>query len=138
MRHRPLLLLENDETLRAIVSECFAEAGFGVTQCSSLEDIRSALATFPGAVVLTDSWPGSGDNELHDAHRAEILDLAKTAPLILTTGRAWAVNASEGEFGSAIVLPKPYDLEALVAAVRTAQSRGREGHQQGGRDTCVW
>lgn len=127
-----VLLLENDDDVRALLVEVFKEEGFKVIVCASLHDIRAGLARFPDAVVITDSWPGSGHQVLNDAHRAEIRDLARTAPLILTTGRAWAVNAAEGDFGSAILLPKPYDLEALLAAVRAARSQDRPGRQPGG------
>jgi len=46
---------------------------------------------------------------------------------VVTTARAWARNADPASVGVAAILPKPYDLDALLETVRAIGDANRPG-----------
>jgi hypothetical protein len=48
------------------------------------------------------------------------LALNAKAAVILTTGRGWAQDPAQNALGTVVVIPKPYDVECLIDAVRMA------------------
>ena len=115
-----VLLLEDDPPLLAVLRDLFALEDINVTRCDSLADLQAAIARCPKAVVVSDSWARGDHQTLSAGHRAEILALNARAAVILTTGRTWATDPAQNDLGTVVVIPKPYDLDRLLAAVRTA------------------
>ena len=103
-----------------MLREVLEDESLDVTVCGSLDEIKAALRQYPEAIVVSDSWAAHDHETLSAQQRDEIVSLGKTAAVILATGRTWAVRSPEGEFGSVVVVQKPYDLGRLVAAIRTA------------------
>jgi DNA-binding response OmpR family regulator len=69
-------------------------------------------------VFLTDSF-SSGGLKI-DATSAEFLrSLMQRAPVIVMSARTWAKTAQPSDLGVAAVLPKPFDIEELLGAVRS-------------------
>ena len=58
---------------------------------------------------------------MDQAEREQIMALARLVPTVLASGRAWAAEVSAAELGLAALLPKPFDLQALLDVVRTRQ-----------------
>ena len=123
MARARVLLLEDDPALLAVLRELFEDEELDVTVCSSLAEIQRGVVAFPGAIVVSDSWDGTDQQTLGPTQRGEILALSETAPVILATGRAWAHDHEQNALGSAVVVAKPYDLDALMATVRAALGR---------------
>ncbi len=115
-----VLLLEDQPELRDVLLELLEDEDVDVTLCASLAELRLAVVAHPGAVVVTDSWSQTDSTVLSAEQRADLIALGKSAPVIVTTGRAWATTSEEGELGNVIILPKPYDLDQLVQLVRSA------------------
>ena len=114
-----VLLCENDPVLAWLLLEVFQDEGIQVTTCGSLQEVHSALAEFPEAVVVSDPWSRSRHPELTPDERSEIESLANRARLILTTTRQWAVRCDGRSLGKHVtVLSKPFDLDVLISAVR--------------------
>ena len=84
-----VILLEDDAGLREVLLELFSDEGFEVDACVTLDEIYTAFKQHPGAVVVADSWTAGDYAQLGQCQRMEIEALGRTAPLILTTGRAW-------------------------------------------------
>jgi hypothetical protein len=84
---------------------------------------KPASCSYPRAVVVSDSWETSDHRSLSPRHRAEIVGLAQLAEVVLATGSEWARNSRKGEFGTAQIVAKPYDLERLMAAIRAAHEQ---------------
>ncbi len=119
-----VLLLEDDSATRGLLLDLFNDEGIEVTVCGSLGELQSAVTSHAGAVVVSDSWSGVDNRAISQQQRAELMALGRSARVILTTGRSWGNNIGSGEFGNVIVLPKPYDLDELMALIRSAQASG--------------
>jgi len=111
------LILEDDPAFRTLLAELLTEEGLDHRVCHSYAELRAAAAE-PGVhVVLADFW-GTSHLEPTVVEREEIRDLGSRAPTILLTGRSWARHELAEDLGVVCVLPKPIDVEALVAQVR--------------------
>jgi DNA-binding NtrC family response regulator len=118
-----VLLCEHDSLLAKILMDLFADEHIVVTTCASLEEIEAALDDNPGAVIVTDSWTDSWCPDLSSLERATIARLAERTQVVVTTGRAWANKPADAGLGPQVaVISKPYDLDELVRAVRSAAS----------------
>jgi DNA-binding response OmpR family regulator len=115
----PILLIEDDESLRRILSRHLRGLGFAVTEAPSAEAARAALADGPrpGLVLLDLNLPGDTG---WDLLRSDAF-AARDIPVVITS--ATAVNPKRlAEFGLAGYLPKPFPLETLVAIVQRVLS----------------
>ena len=72
---------------------------------------------------MSDSWAIGDYGALSPKHRAEIMDLARTAAVVLTTGQRWGRHILNGELGTVAIFEKPYDMDRLMSAVRAALER---------------
>ena len=120
---RLVLNVEDDETLRQIVSRHLRSRGYEVTEASSAEAAVRALegARHPDVVLLDLNLPG--DNGW-DLLRGTAIAGAGSPPVIITS--ATTVSPKRlAEFGCAGFLPKPFPLDTLVATIeRVIQPKG--------------
>jgi DNA-binding response OmpR family regulator len=116
-----VILLEDDVGLREVLLELFSDEGFEVDACMTLDEIYAALQQHPCAVVVADSWTACDYVELSQGQRMEIEALGRTAPLILTTGRAWGRQIDRHQLPHAMIVVKPYDLGDLLERVGQAR-----------------
>jgi DNA-binding NtrC family response regulator len=114
-----VLLHEQDPSIAWLLVEVFADEGIEVISCASLEEIHGALHQYPDAIVVSDPWSRSTRPDLTDDERDTITRLAARARLILTTTRQWALRSEDLSLGDRVtVIPKPFDLDILLHAVR--------------------
>jgi two-component system, OmpR family, response regulator len=105
-----VLLVEDDEQLRGVVSEVLGLAGYEVYPAASVEEGRAALAAWPPHWVLLDLH-GAGDPTV-------IARAASGLPLVLTSGSDTQYLAAACQrLGAAAFLRKPYDLEELLSTL---------------------
>jgi len=123
MDRQRVLLLENDNALKCVLLDLFDDEGLEVTACDTLGELQAAVRQYPGAAVVSDSWARGDYMHLSAQHHAEIVAVAKSVPVVLTTGRSWAKYITEGDLGAVEILEKPYDLDRLLAALRVALER---------------
>ncbi|RIL05472.1 MAG: hypothetical protein DCC71_10200 [Proteobacteria bacterium] len=121
-----VLVVEDNAELRSIVTRILRRDGHEVAEADSAE-AALALDLGPGRcdVVIADlSLPGMSGLELASALRAG----GHTMPIVLTS--AWGVELDESlrqARGVSSVLPKPYRLDALRAALAAAQQDAQPG-----------
>jgi DNA-binding response OmpR family regulator len=122
-----VLIVEDDESLRQIVSRHLRAQGYGVDEASSAE---AAVATLqgdrrPDVVILDLNLPGDTG---WDLIRGVALAAAGAPPVIIAS--ATTVSPKRlAEFGVAGYLPKPFPLETLVATLeRLLNSDDRKEH----------
>jgi DNA-binding response OmpR family regulator len=114
-----LLLVEDDPTLRELVVQVLTDEGY----CAhGAPDGAAALALLSGpdappvrAVLLDLRLPGMDGEAFAAAYRRRP---GPAAPLLLFTAAApAAAAAAAARVGAAGIVPKPFDLDALLAAV---------------------
>ena len=114
-RERRVLMVEDDETLRLIISRHLRSQGYQVDEASSAEGAARLMeeGLRPGVVLLDLNLPGDTG---WDLLRGPALAAAGSPPVIITS--ATTVSPKRlAEFGCAGYLPKPFPLETLVATL---------------------
>jgi two-component system NtrC family response regulator len=117
---RRVLIVEDDESLRRIVSRHLRAQGYEVDEASSAEGAASAIddGLRPGVVILDLNLPGDTG---WDLLRGQAIAAAGSPPVIITS--ATTVSPKRlAEFGCAGYLPKPFPLETLVATLERVLS----------------
>lgn len=116
-----VLLVDDDEEVAALVAEMLEHLGYEVTSAASAAAALGALANGRGIdIVFSDVMMPGGMNGLELAR--EIRTRNFEVPVLLTSGYAEAVKHS-AEAEGVQILAKPYRLEELAAALKTALER---------------
>jgi two-component system, OmpR family, response regulator len=110
-----VLLVEDDDDNRELMTEVLAAAGYEVVSVASGAEGLKALSERSIDVLVTDiGMPGMGGLEV--AHAAK--QIAPTVPVVVVTG--WAerddIASARGKDVDAVLI-KPVDPDALTAAV---------------------
>jgi DNA-binding NtrC family response regulator len=111
-----LLIFEDDPEFRAVLVEFFGEEGFEVITCASYAHLREAVRSTDRQIVLADFW-GASHLELSEVEQNEIRAVARRAPTILVSGRAWTATVSPEDLGVVCIVSKPLVLDALLQQV---------------------
>jgi DNA-binding response OmpR family regulator len=114
-RNGPVLIVEDDESLRQIVSRHLRAQGYEVDEASSAEGAAGAIENGlrPRVVILDLNLPGDTG---WDLLRGPALAAAGSPPVVIAS--ATTVSPKRlAEFGVAGYLPKPFPLETLVATL---------------------
>jgi DNA-binding response OmpR family regulator len=114
-----ILIIEDDRQLRRIVSTTLKEAGFAVLEASNGRIALQILEGRRPLLVITDVlMPGMDGIETI----REIRRKGSTIKILATSGggiaRRFEFLGVAAEFGANLVLPKPFAIEKLLAAVR--------------------
>lgn len=123
-----MLVIEDDPTLREIVSLALSEEGYAVTAVEHGGVALAALERLLPAVIIADQSLPQMDGR---AFLREYRVRGGSAPVEVTTGYSGGFADLDG---AAEVLVKPYDLDALQAAVE----RHRWGADPAGNDFYRW
>jgi DNA-binding response OmpR family regulator len=110
-----LLVVEDDESLRAILARHLRKRGYLVEEAASAEAATEALdgGLRPALVLLDLNLPGDTG---WDLLRGPSLGAAGSPPIVISS----ATNVSPrrlAEFHVAGYLPKPFPLETLVSTI---------------------
>ena len=115
-----ILLVEDDDEVAALVSEMLGQLGYEVTRAASAAAALGALADGRSVdVVFSDIMMPGGMNGVELAH--EIKKRRSDIPILLTSGYAEA-SVREAESAGIEILPKPYQIDDLAAALAAAKS----------------
>jgi signal transduction histidine kinase len=115
-----VLLVEDDDEVAALVTEMLAQLGYEVVRTSSATAALGALADDRDVdLVFSDVMMPGGMSGVDLAK--EIRVRRPRLPILLTSGYAEAAIAAAHEIG-VNVLPKPYRLDELAAALATVRS----------------
>jgi CheY-like chemotaxis protein len=118
VRSGSILLVEDNDEVAMLVTEMLRELGYRVTRAASAQGALGALADERAIdLVFSDIMMPGIMNGMELAR--EVRRRRPGAPILLTTGFAGAaVQVAEVE--DIEILPKPYAIEALDAALRVA------------------
>jgi DNA-binding response OmpR family regulator len=133
-----ILIIEDDETIRALLKRAFTQSG-GV-QVIEAEDgvagMRAIYADRPDAVLLDIEMPGlDGFGALE-----RIRDLTNVPVMMLTSSDQKDVKLRAFEGGADDYVTKPFDMEEVVARTRALARRhggGKSAGEGGGEERYV-
>ncbi|HEY3081485.1 MAG TPA: response regulator [Chloroflexota bacterium] len=130
--HRRILVVEDDEAVRALLTELLAEAGYAVRAANDgpagLELLRDWR---PDAIVLDIALPGMDGWAFRTAQRR--VRGAVDIPVVVVSG-GHRIVAPSPELIPAAVVPKPFDVDELLATVaRLVAHRPLGGRRDGAR-----
>ncbi|PWE80588.1 histidine kinase [Bradyrhizobium sp. SUTN9-2] len=115
-----ILLVEDDNEVAALVSEMLGQLGYEVTRASSAAAALGALADGrPIDLIFSDIMMPGGMNGVELAR--EVRTRRSDIPILLTSGYAEA-SVHEAESAGIEILPKPYHIDELAAALAAAKS----------------
>lgn len=113
-----ILLLEDDESLKLILSRALSSAGYQVRATASIDAMLNWVKAGEGDLLLSDVL-------LDGVSFLESLSLVKRLradlPVIVMSAQATASTAINAEKGGVFeYLPKPFDLDDMIASVEAA------------------
>jgi CheY-like chemotaxis protein len=127
MPDRPILLVEDDESLRSVVARHLRARGWSVAEATSAEEAAAVLrgGASPALVLLDINLPGETG---WDLLRGGALTGPGAPPVVIVSATTIGPNRLR-EFGVAGYLPKPFALETLLEVcerfvARPASQRG--------------
>ena len=114
-RSRPLLLVEDDQSLRQIVTRHVRAEGYQVVEASSAEEAVQRLENGlrPALLLLDLNLPGGTG---WDVLRSPSLAAAGSPPVVIASATTVSPRRL-AEFRVAGYLPKPFPLETLIATI---------------------
>ena|SRR2546421_9305918 len=117
--NRRVLVIEDDNDIRRLITECLTNAGLDVVPAiDARQALRTALARKPAAVVLDIGLPDSDGTQFVSRWRERRPD-ANEVPIIIVSGRADRREIAS-LLGAAFVCGKPFEVDELVGQVQRA------------------
>jgi DNA-binding response OmpR family regulator len=118
-----VLVVADHESIRAFLEEALTFAGYDVRTAADGAAGLAILGTWrPDAIVLDLVTPGSEAATFRAAQLA-LREVAGVPVLLLSAARAAESEHIARDLGAAAWLPKPFDLDALLAAVARLTGR---------------
>jgi len=113
----PILVVDDDETSRNLLTFALTRAGFDVVDASSGQAAMDLVATTPVSLVVLDmGMPGMSGTEVVEQLRSRPETV--TLPVLLMTGSGDSFSVINGlAAGADDFVPKPVRLDELVARV---------------------
>jgi CheY-like chemotaxis protein len=113
----PILVVEDDEELRALLEETLRREGYGVMAATNgseaLEVLRTA-SVLPKLILLDLMMPEMSGGQF--CEQLSLLDDSRCIPVFVLTG-AGVARAKAETFGAALIFRKPLELAGLLDAV---------------------
>ena len=134
MMSRTILLVDDDESLRQVISQFLTQEGYRmITAGSGAEALKLFYSERPDAVLLDLMMPGMDGWEVC----ARLRELSN-APILLVTARTSQEDKLRGfRLGIDDYLSKPFSLAELAARLQAVLSRSRKADAQSER-MLVW
>jgi two-component system nitrogen regulation response regulator GlnG len=130
-----VLLADDDAALRLVLQQAFAREAFSVRATATLSALLKWAKDGEGDVVVSDVY--LGDECVFDVLpnlRAARPDL----PVIVMSGQNHVLTATRAaERGAFDYLPKPFDLDALIAATRRAAVQKPDAKTRAAQNAAV-
>jgi two-component system nitrogen regulation response regulator GlnG len=115
---RRVLVLEDDESLRLVISKALSRAGFEVRSTASLDTALDRMAAREADALVADVLLGR-ENFLDRIE--ELARLRPDAPVVVMSAQTTAATAIGAvKSGAFEYLPKPFDLNDLVGILQRA------------------
>lgn len=129
---RGVLVIDDDEQIRSLVSALLKDEGFSVEAAADGASALERLATLQPELILLDMlMPGMNGIEFIRRYRDRP---GPHAPIVLFTAAQGGLIADQGHIEVSATLAKPFDLDDLLRLVdRYARRRRRASRTQAGK-----
>lgn len=124
MTHQQSIMVVDDEPgLRKLLNLLFSNAGYRVIEASSgAETLALLKSTTPDLIVLDIMMPEMDGREVCQRIRSD----ENTIPILMLTARTQSRDIVAGlDCGADDYMPKPFDMDELLARVRALLRRGQ-------------
>jgi len=123
--HRPatILIVEDDPSISAVVTETLRDEGFRVVAATKHADALTALTALRFGLVLTDTAGGSDGSGDRWPDLDRLRAAAGDAPTVIFSAHHPSAFDGYVERGFAGFIAKPFDLDGLLTVVRGALAR---------------
>jgi DNA-binding response OmpR family regulator len=108
-----ILVIDDDETIVELIRAVLSEEGFRVSTALSGDEALNSPPAPPDLIVLDMFMPGTAGAELAEGLRTKY---GADVPILLIS--ASIVDREARALGAYEYLPKPFDLDELLAAIR--------------------
>ncbi len=119
-----ILIVEDDPAIRHVLHEALLDEGYDVAEATNGQEALDALAAChpdgPAAIVLDLMMPVMDGWHFRAEQRR--LGLATHSPLIILSASRHAIPSAT-ELAAHRVIPKPFELDALIDAIFEATNR---------------
>ena len=112
-----VLVVDDDEPTRSLLEEVLALGGFAVRTAADGADGLAVLRDWRPDVVVLDVMMPDVDARVFRAVQFDSRDVADVPVLLLSAARPDELRAVARDLGVAAWLPKPFDINEIVAAV---------------------
>lgn len=117
-----ILLADDDSSLRFVLSQALSKEGYGVRATGNVSTLAKWVREGEGDVVVSDVF--MGDESVFDA-LPSLKAQRPNLPIIVMSAQSNVMTAlTAAGVGAQEYLPKPFDLDDLINAVRRALSGG--------------
>jgi DNA-binding NtrC family response regulator len=121
-----VLVIDDQPELCDVLHDALGLEGFPVITASSIEAALDVLKDTTVAAIVSDCF--GMDPTVPDLTAIRVLrHAAPDTPIILCTGRSWAMGLDPLANDLFAIVPKPFDLAHLFAAVRAAANQPPAG-----------
>ena len=129
MTGQSILLADDDAGVRLVASQALAQAGYRVRATSTFSALMKWVDAGEGDLVISDVY--TPDGTIFDL-MPRIHQRRADLPIIIISGESTVVTAASAvENGAFDYLPKPFDIDALVASAARALARSGGGVKSG-------
>jgi len=112
-----ILLVEDDEPVRAVATEALSSQGYHVLECAGGHDALDKVLSYPGHIdlLMTDMiMPKMGGREVAE----KFMELRPDVPVLLVSGYVGELPHALVDLPNVRFLSKPFSLYTLTTAVR--------------------
>jgi DNA-binding NtrC family response regulator len=124
MRHCDILIVDDDETIRSVLTTLLREEGYLVQTAENGRQALEVLDRIDCAVLLTDlMMPIMDGLELARVLRDQDIEI----PVVVMTA-VGALSPRALEMGATAYIEKPFDFDSLLETVGDVVQEARESH----------
>ena len=128
MTKHTVLVAEDDDSIRLVISQTLTADGYAVRATSSVDALKKWVREGEGDVVITDVY--LGESSIFDSMQSISLE-RPDLPIIVMSGQNTILTAAAAaEQGAFDYLPKPFDIEWLSTLVSRALKKAPKARQR--------
>lgn len=124
MSAKRILIVEDEQPIREMVSFALDSAGYDVREAAEVREAQAAIADSLPDLILLD-WMLLGMSGIDYARRLKKEELTREIPIIILTARSEEEDKVHGlESGADDYITKPFSPRELVARIKAVMRRG--------------